>query len=148
LILRGYAINAVNAINTPQKPITAFMAFTAYSKGLKIMPTLTERARAHRDTAQAVPTAYMTLSQFAHSRRVVVIYSDVLGEEVLFAADNARLPETETRPVYRARELAVIWGEDGSISADGLRLLHEVKTRFAGDVTSDISDQTEERPEA
>ncbi len=93
-------------------------------------------------------TSGVTLAQFAGSGRVVVIYSDVLGEEVVFAADNAPVSVAEPRPVYRARELAVIWGEDGSISADGLRLLHEVKTRFASEVTSDISDQTEERPEA
>jgi len=92
-------------------------------------------------------TSGVTLAEFAGSRRTVCLYSDVLGEEVIFAADNARLAPEEARPVYRARELAVIWGED-SISADGLRLLHEVKVRFGGEVTSDISNQTEERPEA
>ena len=93
-----------------------------------------ERARAVRDAAKAVPSGHMTLAQFAGSGRQVVIFSDVLDCEVVFAADNARVPDTETRPVYRARELAVVWGEDGSISADGLRLLHEVKTRFGREV--------------
>jgi len=124
------------------------MSLMSYSKGPQIMPTLTERARAHREAAKAAPAGSLTLAQFAGSGRVVVIYSDVLGEEVIFAADNARLAPEEARPVYRARELAVIWGEDGSISAAGLRLLHEVKVRFASEVTSDISNQTKERPEA
>ncbi len=122
------------------------------------MPQALERLRAMRQAqAAAEPTdlspksprtSGMTLAQFAGSGRALRIYSDVLGEEVIFAADNARLAPEEARPVYRARELAVIWSEDGSISADGLRLLHEVKVRFAAEVTSDISNQTIERPEA
>lgn len=79
----------------------------------------------------------MTLAQFAGSGRVVVIYSDVLGEEVLLAADNARLPEGETRPVYRARELAGL----AEWSADGLRLLHEVKARFGAEIEAEAQER-------
>lgn len=75
-------------------------------------------------------TSGTTLSQFAGSGRVIVIYSATLEEEIIFAADNARLPEGEVRPVYRARELRGLtdW------SAEGLRLLHETKTRFGAPV--------------
>ncbi len=79
----------------------------------------------------------MTLAQFADSGRTVRLYSDALGEEVLFAADNALLPAAGTSPVYRARELAVIWGEGNGMSAEGLCLLHEVKTRFGGEVENE-----------
>ncbi len=99
------------------------------------------RQKERREPAELSPksptTSGVPLAQFAGSGRVVAIYSDVLGEEAVFAADNARLPEGETRPVYRARELVVIWGEDGSISAEGLRLLHEVKTRFGAEIEAE-----------
>lgn len=99
------------------------------------MPTLTERAQAIRDRTKAVPAGRLTLAQFAESGRTLHIYSDVLAEEVLFAADNAHIPEIETRVVYRARELAVVWGKDGTISNAALRVLHEAKKQFGGDVS-------------
>ena len=47
----------------------------------------------------------LTLDDFASLGRVLRIYSRVLNEEVLSAADNAVLAESETRTVYRARAL-------------------------------------------
>ncbi len=85
----------------------------------------------------AVPSGKLTLAQFARSGRTVRLHSEVLGVELVFAADDAYVPDTETRTVYRARELAAVWGEDGSISAEGLRLLHEVKTRFEGEILAE-----------
>ncbi len=84
-----------------------------------------------------VPVGSLTLAQFAGSGRVVAVFSDVLDCEVVFAADNAAVPEGEMRLVYRARELAAVWGADSSIRPDTLRLLHEVKTHFGGDVEAE-----------
>lgn len=86
-------------------------------------------------------TAGMTLAQFAQSGRALRIYSNVLGEEIIFAADNAYVSVAEPRTVYRPRELAVIWGEDGGISAEGLRLLHEVKARFGAEITAEAQER-------
>lgn len=94
------------------------------------MATLIEQARAIRDQAKAVPTVTLTLAQFAESRRIIAIYSEVLDEEVIFAADNARLLEPGTRTVYRARELALL----SDWSPEGLRLAHEVKKKFGGQI--------------
>lgn len=76
-----------------------------------------------------------TLAEFATSGRIVRLWSDVLGQEVVFAADNAdaaKLPPGV--PVYFARELAALWGEDGNIRPSYLRRIHEAKTMFDGDI--------------
>lgn len=98
------------------------------------MLTLTEIAQAIRGRAQSKPISSLTVAEFAVSRRIVRVWSDVLSEEILFAADNARVAGTEERVVYRARELAALWGKDGDIMPDTLRLLHETKKVFAGEV--------------
>jgi hypothetical protein len=68
----------------------------------------------------------LTVEAFFGSGRTLRIYSRVLNEEVLLAADNAAVSPSETRTVYRASELPELLG----ITPDGLRLLHEVKTVF------------------
>lgn len=97
------------------------------------MPTLTEQARAVRDRVRAVPAGTLTLAQFAGSGRTEQVYSDVLGEEVLFAADNAHVPDTETRIVYQSRELALLL----DATPEGLRLTHEVKKWFGGEIEAE-----------
>ena len=84
-----------------------------------------------------------TVAAFARSGRRLVIRSAVLGEPVILAADDADLDsEMGTRwrrgrglppgtPVYRAREMPALLG----LSPAGLRLVHEVKTTFDGEVT-------------
>jgi hypothetical protein len=61
-------------------------------------------------------------------------WSSVLDQEVLFAADDVRVADTGERVVYRARELAAVWGKDGDITPEALRLLHETKKVFGGEV--------------
>lgn len=85
----------------------------------------------------------LTLAEFAASGQIVRIWSDVLNEEVLFAADNARVADTEERVVYRARELAVVWGENGDITPDALQRLHEIKKVFDGEVQAGEADEGE-----
>lgn len=74
-----------------------------------------------------------TLDAFASSGEVRSVCSQVLGEEVLFAADNAALPaDTGGRVVYRARELALLAG----VTPEHLRRIHEAKRVFGGEVVA------------
>lgn len=108
-----------------------------------MMATLTETARSIRDRAKQTPVGRLTLAEFAQSERIVRVWSDVLQEELIFAADTARVADTEERVIYRARELVVIYGDDGDITPDALRLLHETKKVFGGDVQGDETDKGE-----
>lgn len=81
-----------------------------------------------KEPAETERLAGMTLANFAGSGRVLRVYSDVLQEEVLIAADNAALPPGERRAVYRASELPELL----DITPEGLRFLHRVKTTFPG----------------
>ena len=69
------------------------------------------------------------LSAFASSGRCVTVYSRILRERILFAADDAEAPETEL-VVYRAAELKGLVG----CSPDALRHIHAVKKVFRGEV--------------
>lgn len=71
------------------------------------------------------------LIDFAKAGKVIRIFSDVLGQVVAFASDNADPADLPSGvPVYYARELAALWGADGNVSRDYLRRIHEVKTTF------------------
>ena len=74
----------------------------------------------------------MPLEKFGRARLRVVVYSKVLGEEVLFASDNATVDPGERRVVYRAAELR----ELVRIGADEmeLRSIHDAKRVFGGTV--------------
>lgn len=80
-----------------------------------------------------------SLSEFPQSGRVVRWDSDVLGESVLVAGDAADVdlwllehPEARGAVVYRAREVPLLRGA----TPGGLRLLHQVKELFGGDVVA------------
>ena len=49
--------------------------------------------------------AGMSLERFARAGLVVRVRSTLLDETVVFASDNARVPPTERRPIYRAADL-------------------------------------------
>lgn len=72
--------------------------------------------------------AAMPLSDFALAGLVVEVRSEILGEVVVLASDNALLDPGERRTVYRARELAELVG----LGAADLRRLHGVKRVFGG----------------
>lgn len=77
-----------------------------------------------------IPT---TLAEFAKSGRQLTIWSDVLNEIVIFAADNADVYNPRGRVVYRAAELAPLPG----IGPDALRLIHEAKKEFGAPIEAD-----------
>ena len=56
----------------------------------------------------------------------------MLGEQIIFASDNAAVDPGELRPVYRAHELRVLLGlrDPGE-----LRRIHELKKTFRGTIT-------------
>jgi hypothetical protein len=73
----------------------------------------------------------MSLSEFATARRVVPIMSDVLGEKVYFASDNAVIDVDENSfyrgcVVYRASELKELIGT----SNEHKQMIHELKKVF------------------
>jgi hypothetical protein len=72
----------------------------------------------------------MPLEEFAQAGLVVTVYSEVLGETVLFASDNAVVDPSERRAVYRAAELREVL----DLPPAGLRRVHEVKKIFGGTV--------------
>jgi len=72
----------------------------------------------------------MRLSDFAKAGLVVEVRSEVLGEVVVFASDNARVDPGERRVVYRASELR----EMLDLGPNSLRQVHRVKKPFRGTV--------------
>ena len=72
----------------------------------------------------AVPS--FTLDEFARSGLIRMVDSKVLGERVLWAADNASMPgqdHEQDHVVYRAAELKELRG----VSPEKLRAIHELK---------------------
>ena len=84
--------------------------------------------------------ADMTLDDFATAGLVVEIYSEILGQDVLFVSDNVADEdiEAEGRVTYRAAELRKL--ESMRPSADGLKSIHTVKDIFGGSVVEIVSD--------
>ena len=74
----------------------------------------------------------MRLSAFAESGLVCEVQSKVLGENVLWAADNAVVPPDSPLVVYRASELRAAWG----MSPERLRAVHAVKKAMDGDIVA------------
>ena len=78
----------------------------------------------------AAEVVAMRLSEFATARLRVEVTSDVLGERVVFASDNARLDPGELLVIYRAAELRELVG----FSPDDLRKVHAIKKMFGGTI--------------
>jgi hypothetical protein len=74
----------------------------------------------------------MRLEDFARAGLVVEVRSEVLGEVVIFASDNARVDPGELRAVYRAHELQVLLALR---DAHELRSVHAAKKIFRGVIT-------------
>jgi TubC N-terminal docking domain len=74
----------------------------------------------------------MGLEDFARAGLVVEVWSEVLGEAVVLASDDACVDPGELRAVYRARELRVLLGLTGACE---LRRIHDVKKTFRGTIT-------------
>ena len=73
----------------------------------------------------------MPLEEFAKARLRVVVHSKVLGEEVLFASDNATIDPGERRAIYRAAELQAILGaKPGELAS-----IHAAKKAFGANLS-------------
>lgn len=83
-----------------------------------------------RQSLLAADVLALRLDEFATARLRVEVTSDVLGERVVFASDNAKLDPGERLVVYRAAELRELVG----FSRDDLRKVHEVKKLFGGTI--------------
>ncbi len=70
--------------------------------------------------------AEMSLAMFRFAGLVVAMDSEVLGETVVLASDNAALDPDDPRVVYFAADLEDLFG----LSGEDLRRLHAVKRMF------------------
>lgn len=80
--------------------------------------------------ATAADIAEMPLERFQSAGLTSPFFLTVLGEEVVFASDNAFLDPGERRVVYRAAEL---W-HTATMQPETLRTMHERKRVFGGTV--------------
>ncbi len=71
----------------------------------------------------------MPLSEFGYSGQCIEAYSRVLSERVMFAANNAEVPNVEM-VVYKPREMAAM----AQMSPDQLRAAHNVRKAFDGEL--------------
>ena len=88
----------------------------------------TERVEEERPQAQRI--LEMRMSEFAVSGLVQEVKSGVLGEHILWVADNAEVPPANTLVVYRADELKQLVG----LTPDEIRRLHSVKKELDGEL--------------
>ena len=70
------------------------------------------------------------MSEFAISGLIQEMKSGVLGEHILWAADNAEVPANNTLLIYRAHELTQLVG----LTPDEIRRLHAVKKELDGEL--------------
>ena len=75
----------------------------------------------------------MRMSEFAASGFVQEVNAKVLGEHILWVADNAKVPPGNTLVIYRADELKQLVG----LSPDEIRHLHAVKKELNGELLDD-----------
>ena len=93
------------------------------------------------DRARQIPFSVedIPLPEFAESGLVCEVHSHVLGEDVLFVADNAQIPPDNSLVVYRAAECQKLIGA----SPEMLKAVYEVKRQFDGEAVEPISDAVE-----
>ena len=82
-------------------------------------------AQAATEKSRQIPASVeeMPLEDFASSGLVKEVKSKVLGETVIWAADNAQVPPETDQVIYRASELKELAG----ISPEQLRKIHMLK---------------------
>ena len=80
----------------------------------------------------------MPFSEFAYSGRCLEVYSRVLDERVMFAANNADVPNVEM-VVYKPREMAELAG----YSPGELKAAHAVRKAFDGELLENAPDGVE-----
>ena len=105
---------------------------------LKDLADDTEGAEEERPQASRI--LEMRMSEFAVSGLVQEVKSGVLGEHILWVADNAEVPPGNTLVVYRADELKQLVG----LTPDEVRHLHAVKKELDGELL-DVDDDEGDR---
>ena len=75
----------------------------------------------------------MPLDKLAQSGIYREVHSKALDERVIFAADNAEVPEDTPLIVYRAAEMRELLGA----SPEMLRAAHQVRKAFDGEIVAD-----------
>lgn len=100
-----------------------------------------ELAHSASERSRQIPHSVedMPLSEFAESGLVREVTSRMLGEVVLFAADNGEIPADNSLVVYRASELRAMVG----VSPDALRAAHAVKKKLEGELVEVLGDGIE-----
>jgi hypothetical protein len=93
------------------------------------------------DRARQIPFSVedMPLPEFAESGLICEVHSHVLGEDVLFAADNAQIPADNSLVVYRAAERQKLAGASPGM----LKAVHAVKKQLDGEVVEPTEDAVE-----
>ena len=87
---------------------------------------------------ERVDVAALPLSEFATSGLFREVRSGVLGETVIFAADNAKLPADTPLVVYRTAELRELVGA----SPERLRAVHATKRALDGELIGDLLERS------
>ena len=95
-------------------------------------------AQAVTDKSRQIPASIeeMPLEDFATSGLVQKVKSKVLGETVIWAADNAQVPPETHQVVYRACELRELVG----MPAEWLQRLHVAKKTLNAKITAAEND--------
>ena len=116
-------------------------AETAQVRGHMSREDVEHVAQVAHERSRQIPFSVedMPLPEFADSGLACEVHSHLLGEDVLFAADNAQIPTDNSLVVYRAAEREKLVGA----SPEMLKAVNEVKRQFDGEVVEPISDAVE-----
>ncbi len=110
-------------------------AQAAYTAGHVTCEEVESLARYAMDRSRQIPDDGdgERLSELLARQPVVRVRSRLLGEVVVWLADNAEVPEDTPPIVYRAAELRKLVGA----SPEKLRAVHQMKKNFDGEVVED-----------
>jgi hypothetical protein len=110
-------------------------AYRAGDIDLEVADELTNLVRLRAREVPEDDTAFleMPLDKLAQSGIYREVHSKALDERVIFAADNAEVPDDTPLIVYRAAEMRELLGA----SPEMLRAAHQVKKNFDGEVVED-----------
>ena len=99
---------------------------------------LIDEAKAHKAELEALDVSHAiqaAIDDFATSSISREVRSGVLKERVIFAADNAEVPDDTALVVYQASELQLLDGASPAV----LKAVHLVKGDFDGEVVEEDS---------
>jgi hypothetical protein len=133
LIVKDQLLSAIEStvLGMDLEAVTA-QSEAAQARGHMSREDVEHVAQVAHERSRQIPYSVedMPLSQFALSGLACRVRSHVLGEDVLFAADNAQIPADNNLVVYRAVERVKLVGA----SAEMLKAVHAVKKQLDGEV--------------